>query len=91
MVDGVRSPLAQTPNGGPQGSVLTLFCWLIYVNDICASFPTPLATEDCPHPLPDASLLMDDGAVWATVLPREVPKNRVFFAFWRIFFDRRVV
>ena len=64
-VDGAISPLAKTPNGGPQGSVLTLFCWLIYVNDICASFPTPPPTVDCPTTLPDASLLMDDCAAWA--------------------------
>ena len=24
-----------TRNGGPQGSVITLFCWLLYVNTIC--------------------------------------------------------
>ena len=39
VIDGVVSPPAKSPNGGPQGSVLTLFCWLIYVNDICANFP----------------------------------------------------
>ena len=58
VIDGVASPPAETANGGPQGSVLTLFCWLIYVNDICANFPHD--KDD----LPDASLLMDDCATW---------------------------
>ena len=38
---------------------MTLFCWLIYVNDICANFLHNRDTD-----LPDASLLMDDCAAW---------------------------
>lgn len=31
-----RSEYTTTPHGGPQGSVLTLFCWLLYINKICS-------------------------------------------------------
>jgi len=30
------SEYAQTTHGGPQGSVITLFCWLLYINSICS-------------------------------------------------------
>ena len=39
---------------------------LIYVNNICDSFPVPDPTPDIPDPLPDASLLMDDVAAWVS-------------------------
>ena len=32
------SNLVLTENGGPQGSVLTLICWITLINDIFASF-----------------------------------------------------
>ena len=30
-----ESTFVSTVNGGPQGSVITLFCFLLYINDIC--------------------------------------------------------
>ena len=66
VVDAVVSPPASTHQGGPQGSVLTLFCWLIYVNDICSPFPTQPCSDPDQVSLPDASLLMDDCAAWAS-------------------------
>ena len=30
------SDFTRTPHGGPQGSVITLFCWLLYINSICS-------------------------------------------------------
>ena len=40
-------------NGGPQGSVLIMFCWLLYVDDL------PGVVKHC-----GVSLFMDDVALW---------------------------
>ena len=49
-VDNAYSDILVTNNGGPQGSVITLFAWLVYIND--------LATES------GSALFVDDVALW---------------------------
>ena len=46
------SDILVTNNGGPQGSVITLFCWLVYIND--------LATDA------GSALFVDDVALWVS-------------------------
>jgi len=48
-VGDAQSDYVTTENGGPQGSVITMFCFLIYINDICACIQNS-----------DYSLFMDD-------------------------------
>lgn len=47
------SDYVKTPLGGPQGSVITLLCWLIYINDISAE----ICDSGC-------GLFVDDVCIW---------------------------
>ncbi len=43
-----NSQVGSPARGGPQGSVITLFCWLVYINDICLQPSCILdANDDC--------------------------------------------
>ena len=45
-VDDSFSDILVTNNGGPQGSVITLFCWLIYINDVASDAGSALFVDD---------------------------------------------
>ena len=49
------SEFTRTPHGGPQGSVITLFCWLLYINSICSLI------SDCKF-----GLFVDDIVLWVS-------------------------
>ena len=45
-VDNEFSNTTRTCNGGPQGSVITLFCWLVYINDLATAAGSALFVDD---------------------------------------------
>ena len=52
-VNQTLSDFARTHNGGPQGSVITLYCWLLYINTLAEEMGDT-----------DFALFVDDVAFW---------------------------
>ena len=79
------SDFITTRNGGPQGSVITLFCFLIYINDICDC----IQESEFSLFIDDIALMISDTNSEKLLARLNADLNRIFCwsVFNRVIFD----